>query len=179
MKRIRLTDLNDPNFARAWRLYKGTFPIDERRRLSSQRHILLRSIYHFDIIVERDTFIGILLWWEFENVRYVEHFAVIPALRGMRHGGRILRRFLAESDLPVWLEVEFPEDGLKRRRINFYRRAGFILNDHPYLQPAYERSTAPVSLLVMTYPEAISEPDIRYFCREYQPMLTDYRIRKG
>ena len=174
MKRIRLTDANDPRFARAWRLYKAAFPPDERRRLSSQRRILHRQIYHFDIVMDNKLFIGILLWWEFENVRYIEHLAVVPPLRGMQRGERILHRFLTESDLPVWLEVEYPKDELKQRRINFYRRVGFALNPHPYVQPAYEKSTSPVPLLVMTYPEAITEPDMHYFCREYQPALTDY-----
>jgi len=32
MKRIRLTDPGHPDFARAWRLYKESFPVDERRR---------------------------------------------------------------------------------------------------------------------------------------------------
>ena len=70
--------------------------------------------------------------------------------------------------------MEYPKDELRQRRINFYRRVGFALNLHPYVQPAYEKSTSPVPLLVMTYPEAITEPDMRYFCREYQPALTDY-----
>ena len=158
MKRIRLTDPGHPDFARAWRLYKESFPVDERRRLNSHRRIMLRSIYHFDVVMDHNVFIGILLWWDFESVRYIEHLAVVPTLRGMQHGERILRRFLSESDMPVWLEVEPPD------------------NELDYTQPAYEKSRQPVPLLVMTYPEAITEPDIRFFCRQYHPLLTDYSL---
>lgn len=174
MQRIRLTDPNHPLFATAWRLYKESFPVDERRRLSSQRRILQRPAYHFDVVIDHSYFIAILLWWEFDNLRYVEHLAVVPTLRGMQHGERILRRFLSESDTPVWLEVELPKDELRQRRIDFYRRVGFVLNHHPYLQPAYEKSTTPVPLLVMTHPTAVTESDVRFFSLTYHPLLTDY-----
>ena len=176
MKRIRLTDPGHPDFARAWRLYKESFPVAERRRLNFHRRIMLRSIYHFDVVMDHNVFIGILLWWDFESVRYIEHLAVVPTLRGMQHGERILRRFLSESDMPVWLEVEPPDNELRNRRVGFYRRVGFTLNEHDYTQPAYEKSSQPVPLLVMTYPEAITEPDIRFFCRQYHPLLTDYSL---
>jgi acetyltransferase, GNAT family len=126
--------------------------------------------------MDHNVFIGILLWWDFESVRYIEHLAVVPTLRGMQHGERILRHFLSESDMPVWLEVEPPDNELRNRRVGFYRRVGFTLNEHDYTQPAYEKSSQPVPLLVMTYPEAITEPDIRFFCRQYHPLLTDYSL---
>ena len=179
MKRIRLTDPGHPDFARAWRLYKESFPVDERRRLNSHRRIMLRSIYHFDVVMDHNVFIGILLWWDFESVRYIEHLAVVPTLRGMQHGERILRHFLSESDMPVWLEVEPPDNELRNRRVGFYRRVGFTLNEHDYTQPAYDKSSQPVPLLVMTYPEAITEPDIRFFCRQYHPLLTDYSLAEA
>jgi len=174
MRRIRLTDPGHPEFNRAWRLYKESFPVDERRRLGSQRRIMQRSMYHFDVIMDHHFFIGILLWWDFESVRYVEHLAVVQHLRGMQHGEHILKRFLSESDLPVWLEVEPPDNELRHRRIGFYRRVGFTLNEHAYTQPPYEKNSQPVPLLVMTYPEAITESDIRFFCRQYHPIITDY-----
>lgn len=35
----------------------------------------------------------------------------------------------------VVLEVELPEDSLKKRRIGFYERHGFTFNEYPYIQP--------------------------------------------
>jgi ribosomal protein S18 acetylase RimI-like enzyme len=171
MKYTRIKDTEHPLFCQAWELYKQSFPSEERRQLRSQKRIMDHPSYHFEIITDQDRFIGFILWWGFEKVRYIEHLATLPRLRGKGYGLRILEAYLSASDLPVWLEVEHPANELNKRRIDFYQRAGFVLNEHAYKHPPYKKRGEYVSLMLMTYPEAITRKEVRRFCEEYHPVI--------
>ena len=174
MTRTRITETRHPLFSRAWELYESAFPADERRTLHPQSKVLERAAYHFEVVTDNDAFVGLLLWWHFNDVRYVEHLATLPGLRGKGYGKQVLETFVAESDVPVWLEVEPPTDEMKRRRVGFYQRVGFALNTHHYMQPPYTEGGSPVPLLLMTHPITVTEAAVRDFCRTYHPVLTDY-----
>ena len=88
MERIRLTDPADPRFGEAFALYEISFPVYERRTRAAQAARLSHPEYHFDLLVEGEQFLGILLFWEAEGFRYVEHFATCPQLRGQGVGAR-------------------------------------------------------------------------------------------
>lgn len=77
--------------------------------------------YHFDVIWEGETFVGILLHWEEEGFSYVEHFATDPALRGQGLGARALE-LLNSRGKSVVLEIDPPVDELSIRRKGFYQR---------------------------------------------------------
>ncbi len=174
MKRTRITDTQHPLFAQAWSLYEHAFPANERRPFDLQRKVMMRPIYHFDIVTKNSVFVGIMLWWAFKDTRYVEHLATLPHLRGKGYGKHILETFIAESNMPVWLETEYPANEIKRRRIGFYQRLGFVLNDYHYMQPPYWDGGDPVPLLLMTYPDSVSKAAVGHFCMKYHPLLTDY-----
>ena len=53
--------------------------------------------------------------------------------------------------------MEPPEDELKSRRIEFYRRNGFYLNDYAYTQPPLSKGKKPLSLKIMTSHESVDE----------------------
>ena len=52
-----------------------------------------------------------------------------------------------------------PETVLAARRIAFYERNGFFLNDFPYLQPPLSNGRDPVPLRVMTSGRAVSREE--------------------
>jgi ribosomal protein S18 acetylase RimI-like enzyme len=171
MNYTRIKNTEHPLFRRTWELYKKSFPPEERRQLRTQKKIMGHPFYHFEIITDQGQFIGLILWWGFEKVRYIEHLAISPRLRGKGYGFRILKKYNSTSDLPVWLEVEHPTIEINKRRIDFYRRAGFVLNEHAYKHPPYKKGGEYVSLMLMTYPEAIAEKDVKRFCEEYHPVI--------
>jgi hypothetical protein len=47
----------------------------------------------------------------------------------------LFAEFISRPEVPVLLEVEHPTDELSRRRIDFYKRAGFVHNEHKYRHP--------------------------------------------
>ncbi|MDR2888057.1 MAG: GNAT family N-acetyltransferase [Bacteroidales bacterium] len=175
----RLADTGHQLFAQAWELYKKSFPPEERRQLRTQKKIMNHRQYRFNIITAGDMFAGFILWWEFDNIRYIEHLATLPHLRGKGYGRRILERFVSESDKPVLLEVEHPADDISKRRIGFYRRSGFVLNQHEYSHPPYKKGGNYVSLALMTYPHAISNDDANRFCRECHPVIHEFVMNRS
>ena len=60
------------------------------------------------------------------------------------------------TDKDICLEVELPETEKAKRRIAFYERNGFFLNNYEYEQPAYSADKKAVPLLIMTYNKPVS-----------------------
>ena len=70
MERIRLIDPADPRFGDAFALYEISFPVYERRTRAAQAARLSHPEYHFDLLMEGERFLGILLFWEADGFRY-------------------------------------------------------------------------------------------------------------
>ncbi len=161
-KRV-LTD-NDKLFPFCWDLYEASFPEIERRGRYYHLETMAMEQFHADVVFDDDEPIGLIFWWELSNFRYIEHLATSPEQRGKGYGDKILREFIAKSNKPILLEVEHPTDEISRRRIGFYQRLGFALNNHPYCHPSYQQiKDAVVELMVMTYPRAIESDELQKF----------------
>ena len=143
----RITSPDHPAFA----LYTISFPLHEQRTREKQERVLSHPEYHFDVIWEGETFVGILLHWEEEGFSYVEHFATDPALRGQGLGARALE-LLNSRGKSVVLEIDPPVDELSIRRKGFYQRAGFWENPFLHVHPPYRPQFKGHPLTVMTYP---------------------------
>lgn len=114
---------NHPLYADAMALYGISFPAHEQRETPSQTAILTHPDYHFTAILDGSTFVGDMLYWETPDFRYIEHFCILPALRGQRYGSRALS--MLPNDRPVILEIDPPVDEIAIRRKGFYERCGF------------------------------------------------------
>ncbi len=137
-------------------LYEGAFPVDERRDFGEWMRLLEeRPEFRAYAIYESRTAVGFVTLWELEEWRFAEHFAVDPARRGGGIGAAAFGELLNMEIRPLILEVEPPEDDLKRRRIGFYERLGMRLHaDYEYVQPAYsaERKALPMRLMTFGVP---------------------------
>ncbi len=171
MKSIRLKNISDNYFKKAWKLYEEAFPSKERRLLNDQSRILQDDNYHFDILVDKNHFIGFILWWDFETHRYIDHFATSVEQRNKGVGKLILNKFINANDKQILLEVELPTSIINERRIKFYKRVGFKLNQHYYEIPSLKEDQSPLQLLLMSYPKIISEKDVELFVDKYHPII--------
>lgn len=171
MEHIRLKNTNDNYFNEAWKLYNEAFPIEERRLLDSQFKIMKKLNYHFDIATDKKQFIGFLLWWEFETLHYIDHFATLTEQRNKGFGKLILENFIKRSSRPILLEVELPDSSINKRRIKFYERLGFKLNQHYYEIPASKERKSPLQLLIMSYPTQLPKNDIDQFVKICHPII--------
>lgn len=135
------------DFDRIFSIMEQSFPEDERRPYREQKALLDNFSYAIYITPSQDGFIAT---WEFEEFVFVEHFAVNPEHRNTGLGSKMLSEFLSMQEKIVCLEVELPNVELAKRRISFYERNGFFLNEYDYFQPPISKGKQIVPLMIMT-----------------------------
>lgn len=135
-------------------LYFDSFPPEERRSWESIMELTddRSSPFNLTVILRDGMTAGFITWWRLGGARYVEHFAIIPAMRGGGLGGEAIRNFVAADPMPVILEVEpSGSNDMADRRIAFYERCGFTGHrDFEYIQPPYSPGLPEVPLMLMT-----------------------------
>ena len=174
MEYTRIENTEHSLFTVAWNLYLKSFPSEERRILRTQRKIMNNPLYHFEIITDDGEFVGFIMWWDFEKRRYIEHLATLPQLRGKGYGQHIIEKFISRAVTPILLEVEHPDTEIKKRRIGFYQRIGFVVNEYKYEQPPHTKYGEYVPLMLMTYPDIIFKDGVELFCRQYRDHASLY-----
>ncbi|EGT3615749.1 GNAT family N-acetyltransferase [Clostridium perfringens] len=161
MKFIRINS-NDEYFNKAMEIYKVSFPIFEQRTMKDQIEALQDKDYHFDVIYDEDKMVGILLYWDMNEYKYIEHFAIDSSLRGKNYGSRVLKEF-CKHNKNVILEIDPPIDEVSIKRLNFYLKLGFKLQDFNHVHPSYRKECKSHSLKIMTFNEDISKEDYDTF----------------
>ena len=86
-------------FAPAMELYGMSFPYNEQREPDSQAKIMSDPEYRFELIYENESFVGTVLSWENADFIYVEHFCMLPDVRGRGCGSRALEMLKARGTL--------------------------------------------------------------------------------
>ncbi len=161
-----------PLYSRALELYALSFPHHEQRRAASQERILAHSEYNFLLIMDDGQFSGLMLCWESADFIYVEHFCILPELRGQGVGTSALE-LLSRKGKPLILEIDPPVDDVSRRRQCFYERAGFVSNDYKHVHPAYHRDCSGHSLVVMSSPGPLSPAQYSAFAAYLNQVVMD------
>ena len=151
----RLSNENHYLYEKAFELYKSAFPEIERRDEDEQKRIMQNPFYHFDLILENGNFIGVMLYWETDDLIYLEHFTTLAELRNHGYGAKSLD-LLKKKGKPVVLEIEDPTDELTCRRYEFYRRNGFVMTEHYHIQAKYHLGCDDLMLKILSYPYAIT-----------------------
>ncbi len=144
--------LHQEDFDTIYRILCDSFPPDERRDYAPQLALFDREIFTTYGLREESSaqVMALITVYDLGECAYVEHFAVSESYRNRGLGSVILSELIAACDKPLILEVELPETEMARRRIGFYERNGFFLNDYPYIQPPYGPDKQPVPLRIMS-----------------------------
>ena len=140
-------------FDTVYAIMEQSFPLEEYRSYEGQKALLMDPAYAIYLAKEEGKILGFGAVWQLEKWLFLEHLAVAPQYRNRGIGAELLG-YLAEKH--CCLEVELPETDLARRRIGFYQRNGFFLNDYPYVQPSLGEGRKPVPLSIMTSGSTIS-----------------------
>ena len=80
----------------AQELFEEAFPEQERPPFSTIRRRDSGKI-HFLVAENGDEPVGILSYWTFDDLVYVEHFAIDPDLRGQGLGKAVFLNFLSQQ----------------------------------------------------------------------------------
>ena len=151
-----IVKLENQEFDKVFSILERSFPLEEYRPIDAQKALLGDPAYTVWLNKAEGEILGIAAVWQLGNWLFLEHLAVAPEHRNRGIGAELLR-FLGKDR--CCLEVEPPETALCRRRIGFYERNGFFLNDYPYLQPSLGEGRSPVPLYIMTSGSAVSAED--------------------
>lgn len=163
MSEIKLRCSDKCDFKVIFKIMTEAFPASERRSEEKQL-ALFDNINYKPYVFEKDcALIGFILAWEMSDFRFIEHFAVDKAYRGSGIGSSILSDYLLMNEKPVCLEVEPPLNSISERRIAFYKRLGFMLNDFEYFQPALQPGQKKVELKIMSYPKSLSKEQFDFY----------------
>ena len=175
---LTMQKLNCHSSLYAWAedLVKQSFPLCERRDDDVQRQTLAHPDYHFCALLDGQDAVGVVGFWQTGDFLYLENFCTLPSLRNKGYGSAALT-LLKSRGVPVVLEIEIPCDELTSRRKGFYLRNGMRENPYPHLQPRYRKTDAPLSLQVLTYPQAFTEGQYALF-RQYLDDNVDVVTRK-
>ncbi len=147
---ITFTKLADSDHAHfAQELFEEAFPEQERPPFSSIRHRDAGK-FHFLVAENGDDPVGILTYWNFDDLVYVEHFAIAEELRNQGLGKATFLNFLSQQTDQVVLEIEPPETEEADHRLEFYLSMGFYQNPQPYIQPSYHKDGCTVPMIIMS-----------------------------
>ena len=153
---IKKVEKND--FDLVYEIMEKSFPSDEIRPFDEQKELFDEARYSVYAEYETDAYIaGFIATWEFDDFVFIEHFAVSPEKRNGGIGAKILNEFTHMTDKRVCLEVEPPDDEMQKRRISFYERNGFYLNEYEYFQPPISAGKNIVPLMIMTCGGGVSK----------------------
>lgn len=160
MNSQNLKKFQDCDFDSLYKLMSEAFPSEERRNYEDQKRLLNEDAYsitsHKDEVGNITAFIAS---WEFSHFVFIEHFAVSSKIRGNGMGTLMIKDYLSNCSKSIFLEVEPPENDISMRRIEFYKRLGFHLNDYDYLQPPLQKQHDFLPLRIMSYPKRVDNKE--------------------
>lgn len=152
----KLEKLVENDFPSVWKIMEESFPVDERRTMENQKKLFLEEKYELLGCKKEGKMLSFFAVWQFEDFLFIEHFAVDKEARNGGLGAVMLSNLQKMNNKKIILEVEPPADELTKRRVAFYERNGFCLNDYFYMQPAMDEDTKPIPLKIMSYPKELS-----------------------
>lgn len=162
MRYVRIKRSTNKLFEKCYVLYIKSFPLEERRDKKDQIEVLKNKDYYYEAILEGENFIGLRLYWEYNDCIFFEHLAISHKERNKGYGTKAFRD-MQNKGKRIILEVEPPEDKMKEKRIKLYESLGCIINDYDYYQPPYRKGDSPTKLYIMTYPKTINERTYKEF----------------
>jgi len=168
--------INQDEFLDVYKLMQQAFPPSEYRTYEDALNVLSRPNYNVFIVEEKGVLQAFIAEWEIMAIKFVEHFAVSPEMRGQGLGTKVMRAYLGQTTSSVVIEVEAEDTLEARRRIAFYKHLNFALSDIEYKQPLLQKTPTDILLRMMHYPAGLSDKDL-YAIRQ-EVFKTVYQLGK-
>ncbi len=157
-----LEKISKCDFDEIYKIMKESFPREERRSKKGQAALFNKDFYSVYVLRDKgNKIMAFAAAYEFEAMMFIEHLAVCPEHRNRGLGALLINEIKSLASNPICLEVEEPDSEIAKRRIGFYERLGFILNNYPYVQPSLGKGRAEIPLKIMSYPEPLSNSEFK------------------
>lgn len=162
MEYIKMNNLSEKMFTAVWNVYQYSFPDYEKRKMETHCKAMKNSRFNAMGVFENAKFVGMIFYWEFDGLSYIEHFAIVKELRGKNYGTKILADF-CEKRQNVLLEIDPPVEEVSKKREHFYHRLGFVTSEFSYTHHSYLEEDVPHTLVMMSYKKPLCEDDFESF----------------
>lgn len=158
---LRLQNVREQDFDLVYAIMEEAFPYDERRTYEEQKQLFSDPRYQIYGLLDdsNGALKAFISFYRLDGFVFAEHFATSPKYRNQGLGGKILQSLIEILQERICLEVELPENEFSKRRIAFYRRNGFFLNEYAYKQPPISAGRAEIPLLLMTTGGTLTEEE--------------------
>ena len=139
-----------------------SFPKSEYREYEEQKLLTKNNLYNLMTFRnEKNILIAFMATWNLKNFKFIEHIAVDEKFRGMGIGTKIVKEFIENSNSEIVLEIEPPIDNTTIKRLNFYKKLGFVFNKYIYYQPPIRKDFEKIKLNLLSYPQKLSKKKFR------------------
>lgn len=150
--------MEDKIFNKIFKLMETSFPKTEFRTREDQKKLLDNKFYNLKpYFNDKNEILAFIATWEFSDFIFVEHIAVSPNARGMGLGTKIMDELINSTNKKIVLEIEPPTDETCVRRMKFYEKLGFKMNDYEYFQMPLRENQDKIPLKIMSYPAEIKK----------------------
>lgn len=173
---LRFIDVNEKTFDMVFDKMTTAFPYEERRDCFDQKKCLKNKYFKFFEIYDGNTAVGFTALWVFENFVFIEHIAIDEDKRGGGYGSKAIELIKEKYNKPIILEAEAPVTEQQIKRIKFYERLNFKVNNFDYTQPSYHGGEG-VPLMILSYPNKLTNEEFEEFLRETRREA--YKIRNS
>ena len=152
---MKLVVIKKEEFKSIYEKMTTSFASDEIRTLEDAYKILDVKEYKVFHLTLNNNNIGFITIWNLDTCTFVEHFVIYEEYRNKGYGGIAIDLINKEFNNVV-LEAELGTTDLSKRRLGFYSRQGFKINDVYYIQPAYHNDKQPVDMHLLSYPDKLA-----------------------
>lgn len=162
---IRFESVTKETFSVVFEKMKAAFPYEERRDYIDHQECMNDGRFKFLEIYDNSFPVGFIALWDLKGFIFIEHIAIDPERRSGGYGSKAIELVKATYNKPVILEAEAPETEQQIKRIRFYDRLGFKVNDFYYEQPSYHGGEG-VPLKILSYPAFLTDDEFQNFINE-------------
>ena len=155
---MKLVVIKKEEFNSIYEAMTTSFASDEIRTFEDAYKLLSLKEYKVFHLISKNEKVGFITIWNLSSCTFVEHFVIYEEYRNKGFGGMAIDLINKEFDNVV-LEAELGTTDLSKRRLGFYRRHGFKINDIDYVQPAYHKDKQPVDMHLLSYPSKLKNID--------------------
>lgn len=126
--------------------------------------------FHCLHLSDESGFVGILSYWQWPELCFVEHLAIAADRRGQGLGHHVLQLV----PQPFILEIEPVVDAVTARRLAFYESCGLVRLPQPHVQLAYQSGQPDIPLWLLSRP-VLGAPEVARFEQLYLAGPMRYR----
>ncbi|PID82210.1 MAG: hypothetical protein CSB16_02425 [Clostridiales bacterium] len=146
-------------------LYIEAFPKEERLNFNVLLHKAKGKKADFLAVYEDDRYVGLVYLIHYEDSVFLFFFAIVPELRGMGYGSKVLRALrsiFADKKITLLIESTSEECDNLEERLNrklFYEKNGFVACGYELIEKGvrYDCMSSPVAVSKESFSELLKD----------------------